>query len=107
MSCIGDVLLFRCIVTSPPDELQLMWRVVTLGLRSSVDITYNTSSALNDRTYLADGISTTLDDLGNDSIVSSLLLAVTTELAGTMTRLECGDEFMLQDAENLTFDGGT
>ena len=107
ITCVGDVLVFKCVLATYPDW-ELMWRVTTRPGRHFNSI-YNTLSVQSERTFLANGIETMLDEIGSDSIVSSIYLTVTTELVGTMARLECGTLYngsRVQDAENVTFDEG-
>ena len=90
IECPGDIFPYNCSIASNSEALHLMWRV-TLTANLTINITYNSTSSINDPHSLHSIISTMLTQFTSDKYVESVLnLTVTADVPiQNQTKIEC------------------
>ncbi len=89
IECPGDIISYNCSIQSNSETVHLIWRV-TLPGRIPINITYDSTSTLNDVDNLKSFISTSLDSLISDEYIESTLwVIVQVDIPANQTELEC------------------
>ena len=103
IDCPGDTISYLCtIFVSNSEVVNLMWRVYFPRLMP-INITYNSTSKLDNVDYLSMNISSTLTRFSNENIESVIVLTV---LRNSMngTKLTCSITDFINDTANLNVD---
>ena len=104
VDCPGDTISYLCtIFVSNSEVVNLMWRVYFPRLMP-INITYDSTSKLDNVDYLSMNISSTLTHFSNESIESVILLTVLRNVSMNGTKLTCSITDFINDTVVVNID---
>ncbi len=89
IDCPGDTLSYNCSVQSNSENVHLTW-TITIPNNMPIDITYDSTSMLNESEYFDESITSILTDIRSDEYIESVLtVTLLSNVSLNKSRIEC------------------